>query len=165
MSIASLAATRARQENAVAEERPRPPRVPDAKNAQQRLLGELVQFIPAESLAAAVAVLGAATADSRVWVRAVLLGIVALLVPLWVEIHYLHRTTSSKARREVPLFEMFTSIVAYAAWTTAIPATPWSEISGFTTRWGVLASLVTAALLVPVSELHDELKKRPHRRR
>ena len=166
MSLISLASVRALQEDAVAEGKARPGRVPGAADAQERIVGQLVAFIPAEPVALFIAVLAAVGAESSAWVRWALLGVVAGLAPLWVEIHYLQKARSRRARKKVPLFEMVAGLVAFAAWSTSVPNSPWSEIGNFTPRWGLLVALVTAGGLLTVSELREALLRgRPRRAR
>jgi hypothetical protein len=164
MSLISLASVRALQEDAVAQGRARPGRIPDAADAQQRIVGQLVAYIPAEPVALFIAVLAAVGPESDSWVRWTLLGVVAVLAPLWVEIHYLQRARSRRARRKLPLFEMVAGVVAFAAWSTSVPDSPWSDIGGFTTRWGLLVALLAAGALVTISELREALLRgRPRR--
>ena len=166
MSLISLASVRALQEDAVAEGRARPGRIPDAADAQERIIGQLVAFIPAEPVALFIAVLAAVGTESSAWLRGALLGVVAGLAPLWVEIHYLQKARSRRARKKVPLFEMVAGLVAFAAWSTSVPNSPWSEIGNFTPRWGLLVALVTAGGLLTVSELREALLRgRPRRAR
>jgi hypothetical protein len=164
MSLISLASVRALQEDAVAQGRARPGRIPDAADSQQRIVGQLVAYIPAEPVALFIAVLAAVGPESDSWVRWTLLGVVAVLAPLWVEIHYLQRARSRRARRKLPLFEMVAGVVAFAAWSTSVPDSPWSDIGGFTTRWGLLVALLAAGALVTISELREALLRgRPRR--
>jgi hypothetical protein len=166
MSLISLASVRALQEDAVAKGLARPGRIPDAADAQERIIGQLVAFIPAEPVALFIAVLAAVGAESSAWVRWALLGVVCGLAPLWVEIHYLQKARSRRARKKVPLFEMVAGVVAFAAWSTSVPNSPWSEIGNFTPRWGLLVALVTAGGLLTVSELREALLRgRPRRAR
>jgi len=157
MSLISLASVRALQEDAVAKGLARPGRIPDAADAQERIIGQLVAFIPAEPVALFIAVLAAVGAESSAWVRWTLLGVVAVLAPLWVEIHYLQKARSRRARKKVPLFEMAAGVVAFVAWSTSVPNSPWSEVGNFTPRWGLLVALVTAGGLLTVSELREAL--------
>ena len=164
MSLISLASVRALQEDAVAEGRARPGRVPGAADAQERIVGQLVAFIPAESVTLFIALLAAVGTDAGEWVRWTLLGVVAVLAPIWVEIHYLQKARSRKARKKVPLFEMSAGLVAFLAWSASVPETPWTEIGGFTTRWGLVIALATAGALLTASELREALAKgRPRR--
>jgi hypothetical protein len=164
MSLISLASVRALQEDAAAQGRARPGRIPDAADAQQRIVGQLVAYIPAEPVTLFIAVLAAVGPESDSWVRWTLLGVVAVLAPLWVEIHYLQRARSRRARRKLPLFEMVAGVVAFAAWSTSVPDSPWSDIGGFTTRWGLLVALLAAGALVTISELREALLRgRPRR--
>jgi hypothetical protein len=164
MSLISLASVRALQEDAAAEGRARPSRIPGAVDAQERIVGSLIAFIPAESVALFIAALGAVGGESRGWVRWTLFGAIAAITPVWVEIHYLKKVRSRRARRRVPLFEMTAGLVAFVAWSTSVPATPWTEIGGFTTRWGLLVALLAAGGLLTVSELREALARaRPHR--
>jgi hypothetical protein len=82
--------------------------------------------------------------------------IVATITPLWVEIHYLKKMRSRRARRRVPLFEM---VAGVRRLSTSVPATPWTEIGGFTTRWGLLVALLAAGGLLTVSELREALAR------
>jgi hypothetical protein len=164
MSLISLASVRALQEDAVAEGRRRPGRIPGAAGAQERIVGQLVAFIPAEPVTLFIAVLAAVGTESAFWVRWIVFGVVVALAPLWVEIHYLQKARSRKARRKLPLFEMCAGVVAFVAWSTSVPYSPWEQIGGFTTRWGLLIALVTAGALLTVSELREAiLKGRPRR--
>jgi hypothetical protein len=165
MSLIALASVRALQEDASAEGRARPGRVPNALTAQERIVGQLVAFIPAEPVALFIAVLAAVGPASSSWVRWILVGVVAALAPLWVEIHYLQRARSRRARKKVPLFEMTAGVVAFAAWSTTVPDSPWADLGGFTARWGLLVALLTAGGLLTVSELREALARgRPRRR-
>jgi hypothetical protein len=111
-----------------------------------------------------IAVLAAVGPESDSWVRWTLLGVVAALAPLWVEIHYLQRARSRRARRRLPLFEMLAGVVAFTAWSTSLPGSPWSDIGGFTARWGLLVALLVAGALLTVSELREALVRgRPRR--
>jgi hypothetical protein len=164
MSLISLASVRALQEDAVAAGRARPGRIPDAADAQQRIIGQLVAFIPAEPVALFIAVLAAIGGDSDTWVRWTLVGVVAVLAPLWVEIHYLQRARSLRARKKVPVFEMVAGVTAFTAWSTSVPGSPWTDIGNFTPRWGLLVALLTAGALLTVSELREALLRgRPRR--
>ena len=163
MSLISLASVRALQEDAVAEGRARPGRIPDAADAQERIIGQLVAFIPAEPVALFIAVLAAVGTESGAWLRWTLLGVVAGLAPLWVEIHYLQKARSKKARKKVPVFEMCAGLVAFLAWSASVPESPWTEIGGFTTRWGLVIALAAAGALLTASELREALAK-GHRR-
>jgi hypothetical protein len=159
MSLISLASVRALQEDAVAEGKARPGRVPGAADAQERVVAQLVAFIPAEPVTFFIAALAAVGGESRGWVRWTLLGVIAALTPLWVEIHYLKKARSRRARRRVPVFEMTAGLVAFIAWSTSVPETPWTSIDGFTARWGLLVALLAAAGLLTISELREALAR------
>jgi hypothetical protein len=164
MSLISLASVRAQQEDAAAEGLARPSRVPTAATAQERLVSQLVAFIPAEPVTIFIALLAAVGAGADLWLRSVLLGAVAVLTPLWVEIHYLQKARTRKARRKVPAFEMVAGLVAFLAWSTTLPDSPWGNIGGFTPRWGLIVALVTAGGLLTASELREALSKSKPRR-
>jgi hypothetical protein len=104
-----------------------------------------------------IAALGAVGLDSSNWVRWTLLGAVSALIPLWVEIHYLKKARSKRARRRLPVFEMVAGLVAFLAWSTSVPETPWTGLGGFTPRWGLLIALLASAGLLTVSELREAL--------
>jgi hypothetical protein len=159
MSLISLASVRALQEDAVAEGRARPGRVPGAADAQERIVAELVAFIPAEPVTLFIALIAAVGGASASWVRWTLLAVVAALAPVWVEIHYLQKARSKRARRQLPVFEMTTGLVAFLAWSTSIPYSPWTDIGGFTTRWGLVVALVAAGALLTASELREALAR------
>lgn len=159
MSLISLASTRALQEDAEAEGLPRPGRIPSAADAQERVIGQLVAFIPAESVTFFIAALGTATLDARVWVRWLLFGVVCALTPFWVELHYLKKARTRRARRKVPVFEIVAGLIAFVAWSTTVPATPWSSLGGFTTRWGLIVAIGTAFVLVAASEVREALSR------
>jgi hypothetical protein len=95
--------------------------------------------------------------------RALLAG-VAVVTRVRVEIHYLQKTRSRKARRKVPLFEMSAGLAAFAAWSTSVPDSPSTRVGGFTTRWGLVIALVTAGGLPTASELREALAGEEPRR-
>jgi hypothetical protein len=170
MSLVSLAAARAAREDSAAPALPptglpRPRSIPTAAEAQMRVIRQLVGFVPVESITFFLAMLAAATSESQVWLRWVLFGVVCAFTPFWIEIHYLRRARTRAARRKLPLFELVAGLVAFVAWSTTVPASPWSSLGGFTTRWGLLAALVTAFGLAAVAELRAVLAPRPRRRR
>ena len=104
--------------------------------------------------------------ESRGWVRWTLFGAIAAITPLWVEIHYLKKVRSRRAREQVPLFEMAAGLIAFVGLVDSVPDSPWTEIGGFSTRWGLLVALVTAGGLLTVSELREALLRgRPRRAR
>ncbi len=105
MSLISLASVRALQEDAVAEGRARPSRIPGAADAQERIVGSLIAFSPAESVALFIAALAAVGGETHGWVRWTLFGVIAEITPLWVEIDYLKKVRSRRSRRRTPLFE------------------------------------------------------------
>jgi hypothetical protein len=159
MSLISLASVRALQEDAAAEGKARPGRVPGAADAQERIVSSLVAFIPAEPVTLFIALLAAVGAGSAEWVRWTLLGVVAVLAPVWVEIHYLQKAKSKKARKKIPLFEMAAGLLAFLALSMTVPDSPWTEIGGFTTRWGLVIALAVAGALLTVSEFRDALAR------
>jgi hypothetical protein len=111
-----------------------------------------------------IALLAAVGTDAGEWVRWTLLGIVAVLAPVWVEIHYLQKARSRKARKKVPLFEMSEGLVAFLAWSASVPETPWTEIGGLTTRWGLVIALATAGALLTASEVGRPRQRAPEGR-
>jgi len=156
VSVTSLATTRAIKEDAKAAGQPEPPRIPDAKGAADQLIGQLVAFIPGEAIALFVAALGVAGADSRTWIRWILLGVTLGLSVLWVKIHYMRKAKTSQAKKVWPWFEIASAGVATIAWSMTIPGTPWvDQFDGFSTRWGVLVAVVMAAVLIAVSAYRD----------
>ena len=159
MSLISLASVRALQEDAVAEGRARPGRIPGAADAQERIVGQLVAFIPAEPVTLFIAVLAAAGTESAFWVRWIVFGVVVALAPLWVEIHYLQKARSRRARKKAPLFEMAAGLAAFGAWSTTLPDSPWESIGSFTPRWGLVIALAVAGALLTASELREALAK------
>jgi hypothetical protein len=55
-------------------------------------------------------------------------------------------------------------VVAFTAWSTSLPGSPWSDIGGFTARWGLLVALLAAGGLLTISELREALLRgRPRR--
>jgi hypothetical protein len=59
---------------------------------------------------------------------------------------------------------MVAGVVAFTAWSTSLPSSPWSDIGGFTARWGLLVALLAAGALLTVSELREALLRgRPRR--
>jgi len=167
MSLVSLASARAAREDAASAgpvRLPSPRRPPTPGDAQAHLIRQLVGFVPVESITFFLATMAAATAEARLWLRWTLFGVVCVFTPFWVEVHYLKRARSRAARAKLPVFELVSGTVAFVAWSTTVPATPWSSVGCFTTRWGLLAALVTAFALAAAAELRDALASRPRGR-
>ena len=146
MGIMRVSAERAILEDAKAENKPEPPRVPDPKGATKTFLDELIRWIPGESLAIFVALMGL-TADSRVFIRVGALVVAAVATPIWVRIHYLQSAKTRQAKRVWPKAQMVIATLAFVAWSTSVPKSAWTEIGDFKSSWGTgIAVLVSFAI-------------------
>jgi len=135
---------------------PQPPKVPPT------VLGQLVRWIPTESLTLYVAFLGVLdpvrvaagtrVSDADFTGRWVTLG---LFLALTVGIVLLVHVAKVRRTREPfrwPVFEMAVSSVAFAAWAVALTDTPLRDLSGYKIEIGGFIVLATTALIGLVAD-------------
>ena len=166
MSLISLASVRALQEDAVAEGLARPGRIPDAADAQERIIGQLVAFIPAEPVALFIAVLAAVGRRAAPGCA----GRCSGSSP--GSLRSGSRSTISRRRALAARASRCRCSRWSRGWSRlrpgrpTVPNSPWNELGNFTPRWGLLVALVTAGGLLTVSELREALLRgRPRRAR
>ena len=135
---------------------PQPSKVPPT------VLGQLVRWIPTESLTLYVAFLGVldpvrAPAGGRVadgdftgrWVTLGLFLILTVAIVLLVHVAKVRRTMEPF---RWPVFEMSVSSAAFAAWAVALTDTPLRDFSGYKVEIGSFIVLATTALIGLVAD-------------
>ena len=155
MSLRSIAAMRAEAEDKNAT---RATAVPAQE--QQKLRDQLVALIPAESLAAFVALI-AYFADYSYTMRWVLFGIVFVCTPALVWVTYIEKAATTEARRTVPIRQMVIGTVAFVAWAMAVPANPFLSIDGFTLQLGAGVAIAAGFVLPLIGRLFGGLTPVP----
>ena len=139
MSQRSLAVTRAVQEGA-----------PDPAGEQQRLITQLTNLVPAESLALFVALI-AATANYSYDTKIAMFWVVLGLTPLYIWFNYVVAAKPDDAAN-IPLFEMLIGSAAFVIWSLSVPSAPFADkvpiIGGtLSAQDGVIWTLVASAAL------------------
>lgn len=138
---------------------PRPPKVPPT------VLGQLVRWIPTESLTLYVAFLGVLDpirtgADGRVseadftgrWVS---LGVFLALTVVIVLLVHVAKVRRTREPFRWPVFEMVVSSVAFVAWAMALTDTPLQDFSGYKIEIGAFIVLATTAMIGLVADALD----------
>ena len=151
MSQRSLAVTRAVQEGS-----------PDPAAEQQKLITQLTNLVPAESLALFVALI-AATASYSYDTKLAMFWIVLGLTPVYIWINYVVAAESADAAT-IPWFELFVGMAAFAIWALSVPDSPFEErvpIFGgkLSPQDGVIITLIASALLAVAVSLRGALRK------
>ena len=138
---------------------PLPPKIPPT------VLGQLVRWIPTESLTLYVAFLGVldpvpTRADGRVsdanftgrWVTLGMFLALTVVIVLLVHIAKVRRT---REPFRWPVFEMVVSSVAFTAWAVALTDTPLRDFSGYKIEIGGFIVLATTAMIGLVADALD----------
>ena len=128
---------------------PLPP-PPAPTGGATKLADQLVALIPAEAIGLYVPAIGAAVSGSEP-VRWACLIVVAVLTPVWVTVSYLEQA-AGKARSSLPWLEMAVGLLAFLAWSTAVPGGPWDDL-GLAPWVGTLIVAGTTAVLFLVIRL------------
>lgn len=126
----------------------------DAGEEQSKLVSQLTNLIPAESLAGFVALI-AATANYSYQTRLWMFWLVLAFTPCWVIGNYLLAATGPGLTdpKKWPWFTAFVGTVAFIAWALTVPKTPFEEhltfISdeGISVQSGAIILLVTSFVL------------------
>jgi hypothetical protein len=162
MSLVATGRLRAAQENNVAAGRD-----PADHEAQGEPFGKLRALVPSDAVTAFVALIGAFAGLEVGWRIGALVAIAAA-TPWWVFYNYWSRADDA-AKNEVrfPFFDATVGLVAFLAWSTTIPKSPWTEIDGFTTAIG-LAIVAGVSLTLAVAQQARTVwlrRRRPARQR
>ena len=122
--------------------------VADPAAEQQKLLTQLTNLIPAEALAAFVALI-AATANYSYKTRLWMFWIVLAFTPLWVITNYLLAATGVGLTdlRKWPWFTAFVGTVAFILWSVTVPKSPFEEHLLFFSDKGISAQTGAAVTI------------------
>ena len=168
MSLRSMAVMRAEAETAAAEERreaergerPGPFGAPPARagaagtktqdTALKRSRDQLVALIPAEAVALFVLLIGL-TAKEALGVRLAMLAVVVAFTVGWIVLSY-WEAKGGRRGAGLPGWEIGIGLVAFLAWSTSVPASPWTDLD-LPTWTGPAVVAVVSALLVFVARL------------
>lgn len=119
----------------------------DAGQEQSKLVTQLTNLIPAESLGGFVALI-AATANYSYATRLWMFWLVLAFTPLWVIGNYLLVATGVGLTdlKKWPWFTAFVGTVAFIAWAMSVPKTPFEEHLAFISDKGI--SVQTGAIVL-----------------
>jgi hypothetical protein len=122
-------------------------------------LEALVRYIPAESIALYVGLLGAIGGTGPGYGgRWVAFWIFLAATPVLVAIDWTVRARRSKGLSGAPTrtllgFNLLASTFAFAAWAFSLPASPFGQISWYDQRWAGLVVLAAAIVLAKAEGL------------
>lgn len=119
----------------------------DPGKEQAKLVTQLTNLIPAESLGAFVALI-AATANYSYQTRLWMFWLVLAITPLWVIGNYLLAATGAGLTdlKKWPWFTAFVGTTAFIAWALTVPKTPFEEHLAFISDEGI--SVQTGAIVL-----------------
>jgi hypothetical protein len=134
------------------------------KNSEKdSAMEKLTKFIPSEVIAIYVAAVGILSplGNTGKWV---IYFICILLIPILIVINYYQQKRKQKAqantnRRIASLLVLF-ALVAFTAWTCALPETPFLLFTPLAVKIGAVAVLVLAAVMTPLADALGILPKR-----
>ena len=157
MSLRSMAMMRAENEAAEQARRsrltgpraardlgPAPAVEPDP--ALERARDQLIALIPTEAVALFILLIGA-TAEADVGVRIAMLALVAVLGPAWTLVTY-WEAKGGRRGAGWPVFEMAIGTIAFLAWSTSVPASPFFDLDLPTWVGVVIVAVVSAGLVL-----------------
>jgi hypothetical protein len=155
MSLLATGRLRAAQQNNLAAGKD-----PTADEAQQGWLDTLRTLVPTDAVTAYVALIGATSALAVGW-RIAALALIAVLTPGLVVLSYLDKADeAAKDQVRVPIFDATVGLLAFLAWSTTIPKSPWDQIDGFTPAIGLAITLFASILLGAAQAAHKVWLKR-----
>jgi hypothetical protein len=133
-----------------------------AKPTIDSAMEKITAFIPSEIIGIYIAgfgILAPVTTEGKWWI----FGICVALIPLFMLLNYLR---NRKRQLPVPgrgrsLVLVVCALVAFTAWASAMPNTPFLAITPLATQIGGFAVLVVAGILYAVADLLDIFPKTP----
>jgi hypothetical protein len=111
-------------------------------------LDQLIALIPSEAVALFILLIGLTAEEALGW-RAAMLGLVALFALGWTVLSY-WEAKGGRRGAGWPAFEMGVGVVAFLAWSTSVPASPFTDLDLPTWVGGAIVA-ITSAVLVFVS--------------
>ena len=144
-------------------ERPKSSEVatPQAPAVPATAIGQLVRWIPTESITLYVAFLGvlnpisggvARACDAGYAGRWVALSVFLLLTVVFVVLVHVAKVRRTAEPFRWPLFEINVSAVAFTAWAIALPDTPLNDICGYKIEVGGFIVLASTAVIGLVAD-------------
>jgi hypothetical protein len=147
----------------VEREAPAATDVPQPTGVSATVVGQLVRWIPTETITLYVAYLALLTPITAVtgkklcdsgdftsrWVGVVVFDVVTLVFVLLV---YVAKLRTTKQPFRWPLWEILASMVAFLAWSLALPDTPLRNLCGYKVEIGGFLVLVTTILITVVAD-------------
>jgi len=134
---------------------------PQAPAVPATAIGQLVRWIPTESITLYVAFLGvlnpisggiARACDAGYTSRWVALSVFLALTVVFVVLVHVAKVRRTNEPFRWPLFEMNVSAVAFTAWAIALPDTPLNDICGYKIEVGGFIVLATTAVIGLVAD-------------
>ena len=129
-----------------AQRAPAPGGVPDGQgNRLDRYRDQLIALIPAEAVALFILLIGLTAEEAVGWRLGALVG-VSLFAVGWTLLSYWEAKGGRKGA-PFPGFEVVVGLIAFLAWSTSVPASPFADLD-LPTFVGPMIVAVVSALLV-----------------
>lgn len=154
MGLTSISARQALMNDAQATAGSPKPDIPTSSAAKDNFIDALLRWIPGESLALFVGLMGL-FADWSTRTLVLVIAFPALLTPLWVVTHYRQIAKTTEAKRQWPYRQMIIGTLAFLAWTASVPKNAWTHISGFNSQLGTGVAIGVAAVIAAYVAFHN----------
>lgn len=118
------------------------PRTPELTKATD----QLIALIPAEAIALFILLIGL-LADEKLGWRLAALGVVVLFAIGWIFVSF-WEARGGRVGAPTPAFEIGVGVVAFLAWSTSVPASPFTDLDLPTWAGPVLVAIVSGALVM-----------------
>ena len=111
----------------------------------ERARDQLIALIPAEAVALFILLIGL-TANEAVGWRLGVLAVVSLFAVAWTVLSYWEARGGRKGTT-VPGFEIIVGLIAFVAWSTSVPASPFDDLDLPTFVGPAIVAVVSALLI------------------
>jgi len=111
----------------------------------ERARDQLIALIPTEAVALFILLIGL-TANEAVGWRLGVLAVVSLFAVAWTVLSYWEARGGRKGTT-VPGFEIIVGLIAFVAWSTSVPASPFDDLDLPTFVGPVIVAVVSALLI------------------
>jgi hypothetical protein len=135
-------------------------RVPAAEEAKAGFIGQLLAYIPADALAAYVAITAFIIDSSSFWRLLAMVG-VAIATPIWVVIAYRDAADDPAVLDRWPVFQMIVGTIAFVAWSTSVPGSWWQADVDLSAQAGGGIAVATSIALGLVIRYYEQQHRVP----
>ena len=128
----------------------------DIKTSTDSYMQKIAAFIPSEIIGIYVAGLGIFSPDTD-YAKWLLFGICIVLIPIimWLDFLVQKKKEADKLSGKIKFVLLIFALVAYVAWTAAMPGTPFLSFNENATLFGGFAVIILAVVMYRAAEVLD----------